>query len=73
MQTWGHGPAGSPIDSTPFEGTLNQLCRVHPQLARQRPVITLANEDHDLARAQAEGITPERVLELYAAYGHAVV
>jgi hypothetical protein len=55
-----------------FEDTLNQGCWVHPRLDRQRPVITLANEEHELARAQEEGITPERVLELYAAYGHVV-
>ena len=54
----------------PFGDALNQPCWVHPQLARQRPVITLATEEHDLARAQADGITAERVLELYAAYGH---
>jgi hypothetical protein len=53
-----------------FEETLNQPCRVSPRPGRQRPVIGLEDPDHQLARAQDEGITPERLLELYAAYGH---
>jgi len=53
-----------------FEETLNQRCWVHPQLDRQRPAIELEDSDHQLARAQKEGITPERLLEMYAAYGH---
>lgn len=55
-----------------FEDTLNQGCWVHPRLGHQRPLVTLANEEHELARAQQGGITPERLLELYAAYGHAM-
>lgn len=53
-----------------FEDTLNQGCWVQPRLGHLRPLVTLANEEHELARAQEDGITPERVLELYAAYGH---
>lgn len=53
-----------------FEDTLNQGCWVQPRLGRQRPLVTLANEEHELARAQEDGITPDRLLELYAAYGH---
>ena len=55
-----------------FEDAINQACWVHPQLSRQRPVITLASCEHDLARAQAEGISPEQVVDLYAAYGHRI-
>lgn len=53
-----------------FEDTLNQACWVHPQLDRQRPVISLEDDDHPLAIAQREGISAERVLEIYAKYGH---
>jgi hypothetical protein len=53
-----------------FPDTLSQPCWVHPQLGNQRPVIRLADEDHPLAVAQEEGIEAERLLEIYAAYGH---
>ena len=53
-----------------FEDALNQPCWVHPQLDRQRPVISLEDDDHPLAIAQREGISAERVLEIYAKYGH---
>jgi len=55
-----------------FEDTQNQGCWVQPRLGRQRPLVTLADEEHEIARAQEDGITPERVLELYVAYGHVV-
>ena len=54
-----------------FEECLKQPCRVYPQLGRDRPAIALEEPEHELARAQEQGISPERVLELYAAYGHA--
>lgn len=54
-----------------FPTTLRQPCWVHPQLDRQRPVITLDDAAHPLSVAQEEGISPERMLEIYAAYGHA--
>ena len=53
-----------------FPETLKQPCWVHPQLDRQRPVVTLDDADHPLSIAQDQGISPERVLEIYAAYGH---
>lgn len=53
-----------------FQDSLNQACWVHPQLDRQRPVISLDDPDHELARAQQDGVMPERLLELYAAHGH---
>lgn len=53
-----------------FQDSRNQACWVHPQLDRQRPVVSFDDPDHELARAQLEGITPERLLELYAANGH---
>jgi len=54
----------------PFEDSRNQPCLVHPQLRRQRPVFTLEDDEHELARAQLEGITPDRLLEIYAVNGH---
>ena len=57
----------------PFADSINHPCWVHPQLGRQRPVVTLHEEDHELARAQLDGITPERLLAIYAANGHAPV
>ena len=54
----------------PFPASVNEPCWVHPQQGRQRPTITLHNDTHELAIAQLEGITPERVLEIYAANGH---
>lgn len=53
-----------------FGPTLNIKARVHPQLGRQRPVISLIDEDHPLAIAQARGISPARAMEIYAYYGH---
>lgn len=53
-----------------FEETVPEPCWVQPRAERQRPSITLMNEQHDLARAQHEGVTPERVLAIYSAYGH---
>jgi hypothetical protein len=54
-----------------FEDTLNRPCEVAPQSGRVRPILTLEDPGHELSRAQEEGITPERLLEIYAAYGHA--
>ncbi|HEX8263325.1 MAG TPA: DUF2199 domain-containing protein [Allosphingosinicella sp.] len=53
-----------------FSGTRNQLCWMNPREERQRPCLSLDNPDHPLAIAQRDGITAERVLEIYAAYGH---
>lgn len=53
-----------------FPDTVKQPCWVHPQLDRQRPVISLGDPDHPLAVAQQDGVDAERVLEIYAAYGH---
>ena len=43
---------------------------VEPQPSRQRPRLFVADEQHPLAIAQEQGISPERVLEIYAFYGH---
>jgi hypothetical protein len=46
---------------------------VYPQLDRQRPRLRIQNVSHPLALDQANGITPERALEIFAHYGHAPV
>jgi hypothetical protein len=54
----------------PFASSTNEPCWVHPQLGRQRPSISLHNDGHELTIARRDGITPERLLEIYAANGH---
>jgi hypothetical protein len=54
----------------PFPSPLNQPCWVEPQEGGLRPMIWLEDETHPLARAQRDGITIERLLEIYAANGH---
>lgn len=44
---------------------------VEPRPDRQRPRLHVAREGHPLAIAQEDGITPERMLEVFAFYGHA--
>lgn len=53
-----------------YADTLYLPCRVHPQDNRQRPLIEIADEDHLLAREQREGVSLDRILELYALNGH---
>lgn len=55
-----------------YPDTLNLKCQVHPQAARQRPWIELDADDHPLTKDAAEGITYERLLDTYAAYGHGI-
>lgn len=62
------GYFSNPLDC--FGDTLNQPDWVQPRLQRQRPTVTLMDPSHPLAIAQFEGISAERVLEIYAAYGH---
>jgi hypothetical protein len=54
----------------PYPDTLNLKCQVHPHEGRQRP--WLEASEHPLAQDSLNGITYERLLEIYAAYGHAV-
>jgi len=53
-----------------YPDTLNLKCQVQPQSKRQRPIITLEPTDHPLAREQRDGITLDRLLEIYAVNGH---
>lgn len=53
-----------------YPDTLNLKCQVHLQSGRQRPWIELEPSEHPLAVESREGITYERLLEIYAIYGH---
>jgi hypothetical protein len=53
-----------------YPDTLNLKCQVHPQDGRKRPLIALEATDHPLAVEQHEGITFDRLLEIYAQHGH---
>jgi hypothetical protein len=53
-----------------YPDTFGLKCRVHPQNNRQRPLIELEPSDHPLSLEQQNGITLDRVLELYAESGH---
>jgi hypothetical protein len=55
-----------------YPDTLNMKCQVHPQAGRQRPWIELEDGEHPLAKEASEGITFERLLEIYALNGHSV-
>jgi hypothetical protein len=44
---------------------------VQPRPDRLRPQLWVMDPEHPLGLAQSEGITPERMLEVFAHYGHA--
>jgi hypothetical protein len=53
-----------------YPDTANLKCQVHPRSDRQRPWIELEPTDHPLAIEQRNGITLDRILEIYALSGH---
>jgi hypothetical protein len=53
-----------------YPDTLNLKCQVHPRDGRIRPWIELEATEHPLAIDQQQGITFDRILELYALSGH---
>jgi hypothetical protein len=53
-----------------YPDTLNLKCQVLPQEGRQRPFVELEPTAHPLAVEQREGATFDRILEIYALYGH---
>jgi hypothetical protein len=53
-----------------YPDTLNMKCQVHPQFGRQRPWIELEQSEHPLAIEARDGITYERLFEIYAIEGH---
>lgn len=67
---WGPWPGYFSNDVGGFGETLNQPSWVRPRPDRLRPLVTIVDERHPLAVAQREGITADRVLQIYASYGH---
>lgn len=53
-----------------YPDTLNLKCQVHPQAGRQRPYLVLEPTEHPLAVEQQNGLTFDRLLEIYALNGH---
>lgn len=53
-----------------YPDTRNLRARVRPLDGRRRPVVTLVDGDQPLAPEQRDGLTFERLLEIYAAHGH---
>jgi hypothetical protein len=53
-----------------YPDTLNLKCQVHPRSERRRPWIELEPTDHPLARDQRDGVTFDRLLEIYDGHGH---
>ena len=53
-----------------YPETLNLKCQVRPRSGRQRPLIELEPTEHPLAVEQRDGITIDRLLEIYSLNGH---
>jgi hypothetical protein len=53
-----------------YPETLSLKCHVHPRNGRLRPALELEPTSHPLAIEQREGITLDRILDLYALIGH---
>lgn len=53
-----------------YPDTINLKCHVYLQQQQQRPFIELEPTDHPLAVEQRDGITFDRLLEIYAINGH---
>ena len=55
-----------------YPDTLNLKCQVVPRDGRSRPYVELEPTHHPLAIEQRDGITFDRILEIYALHGHDV-
>lgn len=53
-----------------YPDTLNMKCNVFPQPGRNRPLIRLQDDAHPLAREINEGISLDRLVDIYRAFGH---
>ncbi|HJQ60188.1 MAG TPA: DUF2199 domain-containing protein [Vineibacter sp.] len=53
-----------------YRETFGLKCQVHPRGNRDRPLIELEPTDHPLAVEQRDGITFDRLLDIYALNGH---
>ena len=61
--------------STSISGIAEEMplgCTVVPQTQRQRPRFWINGDEHPLVEMQENGIGAERLLQIYAAYGHAM-
>jgi hypothetical protein len=54
----------------PFPPSINEPCRVEPRAGGLRPLLRLHSADHPLALAERDGISVDRLLEIYRANGH---
>ncbi len=55
-----------------FEEVLGEECSVYPSAGNKRPSIILHNDQHALAIAQRDGISPEQMIQIYCEYGHEI-
>jgi hypothetical protein len=53
-----------------YPETVGLKCKVHPQSDRKRPFIELEPSEHLLSVEQREGVTLDRLLEIFALNGH---
>jgi hypothetical protein len=53
-----------------YPETFNLKCQVHPQNGRNRPWLELEPNDHPLTKESSEGISFDRLMEIYSLYGH---
>jgi hypothetical protein len=53
-----------------YPDTFNMKCQVRPQSGRQRPFIELEPIEHPLVAEQRDGVTFDRLREIYSGYGH---
>lgn len=67
---WGPWPGWLASRLADYIGTEPEAVHVFPQPDRQRPTLRIQDENHPLAVAQEDGITPERMLEIFCQYGH---
>jgi hypothetical protein len=56
-----------------YPDTMNMKCKVYPQPLRKRPLIHLDDSDHPLAVEQIEGVTLDRLFEIFSVNGHLLV
>ena len=45
-------------------------CRLHPQPRPDRPILEIGEDNHPFFRAQKEGLSVDRLLEIYRLTGH---
>jgi hypothetical protein len=55
-----------------YPDTFNLKCQVHSQGGRTRPWLELEETNHPLTRESQEGISFDRMLEIYSLYGHSI-